>query len=202
MHRLATILLVLLLPLTLVELPEPDLPERVPASTSATLLLLPMPLSQQAAGTLQDKEAGVPVGQKPGKPVPAPSQKWPSDATRSPRRGVKASSGMTPLPDKNEALLGLLSKPVKRGKATWYGPGFYGRPMANGKPYNPWAMTAASNDYPLGTVLVVTYTKAITVEVTDRGAFDHALDLSQGAFYALVGSTEPGVIEVEIQEAE
>jgi len=88
----------------------------------------------------------------------------------------------------------------RAGVATWYGgPLFNGKPMANGESYNPWAMTAASNNYPLGTVLEVEYRSIITVTVTDRGGFGHLLDLSQGAFHGLVQSNEPGVISVTVR---
>lgn len=83
--------------------------------------------------------------------------------------------------------------------ATYYHPSLSGDTMANGQPYNPWALTAASNDFPLGARLLVTYCTSTIVEVTDRGAFPSGqLDLSQLAFYQLVRSYSPGVIPVTI----
>lgn len=79
------------------------------------------------------------------------------------------------------------------GKATWYGPGFHGRRMANGQVYDMYdPTTVACNLYPLGTWLRVTNLandKSITVQVRDRGAFGHALDLSFAAFVALGGGS-------------
>lgn len=88
----------------------------------------------------------------------------------------------------------------RSGLATYYHPSLAGWLMANGEPYNPLAMTAASNLWPLGARLRVTYAESIIVEVTDRGKFTHALDLSAGAFRALAGSLSPGVIQVTIEE--
>ena len=93
-----------------------------------------------------------------------------------------------------------LAHPSVQGKATWYGgSAFNGRPQANGQPFDPWAMTAASNEWPLGTVLEVEYRAVITVTVTDHGNFNHLLDLSQGAFHSLMLSNEPGVIPVTVR---
>ncbi len=89
-----------------------------------------------------------------------------------------------------------------RGEATWYGgPVFAGKRMANGDLYNEWDPTTACNTCDLGEILTVTYSKTITVTVTDTGNFTHELDLSRGAFMALVGSTEAGIIPVEIRRA-
>ncbi len=88
-----------------------------------------------------------------------------------------------------------------RGEATWYGgPAFAGKPMRNGDPYNEWdPTTAASNVFPMGTELEVTYSKTITVTVKDTGDFAHEVDLSRQAFYNLVRSNEPGRIKVDIR---
>ena len=88
------------------------------------------------------------------------------------------------------------------GLATYYHPSLEGRRMANGRPYDPSAMTAASNRWPLGTALLISHgDSAVTLEITDRGNFRHALDLSEAAFVSLAGSTRPGVIRVDIKEA-
>ena len=80
---------------------------------------------------------------------------------------------------------------AEEGLATWYGPGFQGRPMANGQIFDMNdPTTTACNLYPLGTWLRVTNPangKSIVVQVRDRGAFRIALDLSYGAFRALGG---------------
>ena len=57
--------------------------------------------------------------------------------------------------------------------------------MANGEPFAPYAMTAATNMWPLATrLLVCAEGRCVEVSVTDRcGAC--SLDLSYGAFGAL-----------------
>jgi len=85
------------------------------------------------------------------------------------------------------------------GKASWYGQAHQGRAMANGRPFNRHAMTAASWNYPLGTKVRVTAgTKSVVVTITDRGPakrLHRVLDLSQSAFSKLA-STDRGVIRV------
>jgi rare lipoprotein A len=89
-------------------------------------------------------------------------------------------------------------------RATWYGSFERGRKMADGRPFNPDALTAASWDYPPGSRLKVVYRdKSVHVEVTDRGGkkafmqFGKALDLSKGAF-AKLEKPEVGSIRITI----
>ena len=84
-------------------------------------------------------------------------------------------------------------------KVTWYGADFHGSRMADGGTYDMHdSMTCASNWWPLGTWLLVKYEdEVIVVQVRDRGAFKHALDLSYEAFKRLA-SPSTGVIPVEI----
>ncbi len=83
--------------------------------------------------------------------------------------------------------------------ATWYGEDFHGKTMANGETYDMHdPTTCASNWWPLGTRLQVTHDgRSIAVKVTDRGAFNHALDLSYAAFKYLANPSQ-GVIAVQI----
>lgn len=88
--------------------------------------------------------------------------------------------------------------------SSWYGPECAGKPMANGKPFNPAAMTCASWDYPLGTKLRIEHNaRSVVVTVTDRGPAKRLcregrrLDLSQGAFRRLA-PLERGLIRVKI----
>ncbi len=72
------------------------------------------------------------------------------------------------------------------GYATWYGPGFQGNVMYNGQIFDMYdPTTTACNIYPLGTWIKVTNPangRSVVVQVRDRGAFKHALDLSYAAF--------------------
>jgi len=88
------------------------------------------------------------------------------------------------------------------GLATWYGGADgYGPEdiMADGSYFNPSDPTiAAANRWPLGTWLRVCYLdRCIEVQVRDRGAFSHALDLSYAAFSQLA-PPGAGVITVTI----
>lgn len=100
------------------------------------------------------------------------------------------------------AALFLWSMPVHAaecGKASWYGAAHQGKAMANGRPFNRHAMTAASWNYPLGTKVRVTAgSKSIVVTITDRGPakrLRRVIDLSEAAFGKLA-NTGKGVIPV------
>ena len=85
--------------------------------------------------------------------------------------------------------------------ASWYGAAHQGRTMANGKPFNMHALTAAHRTYPFGTRLRVTYRgRSVVVTVTDRGpasSTGRCIDLSYGAAQAL-GMVRAGVGNVTI----
>jgi rare lipoprotein A (peptidoglycan hydrolase) len=88
------------------------------------------------------------------------------------------------------------------GLATWYGGADgYGPEdiMTDGSYFNPNDPTiVAANLWPLGTWLRVCYLdRCIEVQVRDRGAFSHALDLSYAAFSQLAPPSS-GVITVTI----
>lgn len=67
--------------------------------------------------------------------------------------------------------------------ATLYSPHLTGRPMANGQPYNPKALTVAANTLPLRSkIILCTPSKCVRATVTDRIAprFTHKrVDLSE-----------------------
>jgi rare lipoprotein A len=73
------------------------------------------------------------------------------------------------------------------GTASWYGKQHQGRKMANGKPFDPKKLTAASWYFPLGTPIRVVNVKngqSVIVTVTDRGPnlrLHRILDLSEAA---------------------
>lgn len=76
--------------------------------------------------------------------------------------------------------------PAEAGQttATWYGGGFHGRKMANGRRFNQWAMTAAHPSLKLGTRIRVRHkNRSVVVKITDRCRC--TLDLSKGAFKRL-----------------
>jgi rare lipoprotein A len=93
---------------------------------------------------------------------------------------------------------------VQRGVASWYGEDHRGRPMADGRPFNPDAFTCASWFYPLGSVLEVRHGgRSVFVVVTDRGprgdlvAQGRVIDLSRHAFSKLA-NPDIGLLPVDI----
>ncbi len=72
------------------------------------------------------------------------------------------------------------------GEASYYGPGFEGRPTANGERFNPNDLTAAHRTLPMGSRVRVTNPKtgdSVVVRINDRGPFhgNRVIDLSQAA---------------------
>jgi rare lipoprotein A len=89
--------------------------------------------------------------------------------------------------------------------ASWYGYECASKPMANGKPFHPYAMTAASWCYPLGSRVTVHHGgRSVTVTITDRGPArrlvrrGRVIDLSLGAFMKL-SDPSVGLIHVELK---
>lgn len=86
------------------------------------------------------------------------------------------------------------------GPASFYAEAHQGRTMANGKPFDMWAMTAASNSFPLGSVVLVRNTangRSVQVRITDTGGFakyGRILDMSKGAF-GRIAPTSQGIIK-------
>lgn len=88
------------------------------------------------------------------------------------------------------------------GTASWYGPGFHGRPKAMGEKYDQHDISAAHKTLPLPTVVSVTNLKngkSLKLVVDDRGPYigDRIIDLSKGAAKAL-GTHENGLAEVRV----
>ncbi|MGA7873553.1 MAG: septal ring lytic transglycosylase RlpA family protein [Candidatus Binatus sp.] len=86
--------------------------------------------------------------------------------------------------------------------ASWYGPGFAGRPTSTGEIYNPEGLTAASTTLPLGSHVRVTNPdtgRSVVVRINDRGPFvcGRSLDLSHGAARE-IGLTGKGVGRVQV----
>lgn len=89
------------------------------------------------------------------------------------------------------------------GKASWYGPGFAGKPTASGVPFRPTAMTAAHKTLPFGTIVKVTRVdngKSVEVVINDRGPFveGRVIDLSKAAARKL-DMLDDGVAKVTLE---
>jgi rare lipoprotein A (peptidoglycan hydrolase) len=92
---------------------------------------------------------------------------------------------------------------VEYGTASWYGPGFQGRRMATGRPFNEDAMTAAHRTLPLGTTVLVTNLlngRSVIVSIMDRGPMiaTRLIDLSRAAAIRL-GFVDRGLTRVKVE---
>ena len=95
---------------------------------------------------------------------------------------------------------------IQTGIASWYGPGFHGKPTASGTIYDQNDLTAAHQTLPLGSRVMVTNLNngnATEVTITDRGPFakGRIIDLSYGAGRSL-GMIGPGTIPVRLEVIE
>lgn len=93
--------------------------------------------------------------------------------------------------------------PPQQGKASWYGPGFAGKPTASGVPFRPSRRTAAHRTLPFGTVVRVTRTDTgehVRVVINDRGPYakGRVIDLSKKAAKKL-DMLDAGVAPVKIE---
>lgn len=121
-----------------------------------------------------------------------------------------AGEASAPAPTARESeadtILGLPTltpNEVIMGKASWYGPGFHGRPTASGVPYNRFALTAAHRTLRAGTVVRVTNLRndrSAVLVINDWGPVpaDLEIDVSEAAAEVL-GFREQGVTRVRIE---
>jgi rare lipoprotein A len=94
------------------------------------------------------------------------------------------------------------SSPSQIGVASWYGPGFQGRPTASGERFHSQELTAAHPTLPLGSHVTVTNLangKSVRVRINDRGPYvrGRSIDLSRGAARK-IGLERRGVAPVRI----
>lgn len=89
--------------------------------------------------------------------------------------------------------------------ASWYGPRHHGKLMANGRPFDMHADTAAHPTLPLGTGLRLTNPangRSVEVQITDRGPFipGRQVDLSYSAAQKL-GMVKAGVSRLYMEHS-
>jgi rare lipoprotein A len=89
------------------------------------------------------------------------------------------------------------------GTASWYGPGFHGKPTSDGEIYDMNQMTAAHKTLPLPSVVEVSNLqngRAVRLRVNDRGPFveDRLIDVSRRAAQ-LLGFVNTGVAPVRVR---
>lgn len=82
---------------------------------------------------------------------------------------------------------------------------YEGRTMSNGKKFSQKGFTVASNDWKLGTRLILRYNgKSVSVVVTDRMASRFSgkrVDASKAVWNYLTGNAKPGLRRVEVSNA-
>lgn len=117
---------------------------------------------------------------------------------------LRQALGEQPIEDRNRQTAASRGDIVRTlyGKATWYGAGFHGKRTASGETFNQFALTAAHNSLPFGTLVLVTNLqngKSAVVRINDRGPFiaGRILDLSRQAAETL-GMIGSGVVDVRI----
>ncbi len=93
----------------------------------------------------------------------------------------------------------------ERGRASWYGQAFHGRPTASGETYDMHGLSAAHRTLPLDTwveVVNLDNGRRLVLRINDRGPFarvdERILDLSYGAAREL-GVVGPGTAAVEVR---
>jgi rare lipoprotein A len=102
-----------------------------------------------------------------------------------------------------ESLLPRIARYLKKGIASWYGPGFHGRQTATGEIFDMYEMTAAHKTLPIPSYAQVTNlenNKTVIVRINDRGPYvgNRLLDLSYAAAKKL-GIQHEGTGKVEIK---
>jgi rare lipoprotein A len=95
-----------------------------------------------------------------------------------------------------------VAKPSRTVTASYQGSGTAGQATASGEAYNPNALTAASRNLPIGSIVRVTNPgtgRSVKVRINDRGPMVHgrSLDLSKRAAEK-IGITHKGVARVKL----
>ena len=164
-------------------------------------------LARQAAAltAARARALGAAVGASPGGYAPSPldpAALLPRHRTATERQlALMGRIPFGPVPRLGPLPAGLVPTGQRvEGNASWYGPGFNGRPTASGAIYDQEGWTVASKELPLGTLLAVSRgDRKVLLLVNDRGPYvpGRVLDLSAAAARALgVSGVAPVSAEV------
>lgn len=138
-------------------------------------------------------------------PVPAPlnlGEPMPS-ASSTPRR--QPQPDVTTPPHTVAHVATPATPPMPSCVASWFGEELRGATMANGEPFDPDLLVAASWYVPFGTVLRVTAVdtgRSVDVVVADRGparSLGRCIDLSTAAF-SRIADPAVGLVDVTVEE--
>ena len=120
--------------------------------------------------------------------------------------GTKASPDASAVQEQQPKQTQAQSSETVEGRASWYGPGFYGRKTTSGEVLEKGSMTAAHSSLPMGTKVKVTRTdtgKSVTVVINDRKPFKPGTvnDLAHGSAVALdIDDDGTGPVQIEVLE--
>ena len=120
--------------------------------------------------------------------------------------GTKASPDALAVQEQQPEQTQAQSSKTVEGRASWYGPGFYGRKTTSGEVLEKGTMTAAHSSLPMGTKVKVTRTdtgKSVTVVINDRKPFKPGtvIDLAHGSAVALdIDDDGTGPVQIEVLE--
>ncbi|WP_071596744.1 septal ring lytic transglycosylase RlpA family protein [Neolewinella persica] len=133
-----------------------------------------------------------------GKAVPPPPPPWDPTQTVS----MTPVNPVVPGPPSVDPAIPV-PEGTLRGKASYYGDRFNGRPTSTGETYDHRLRTAASKDFPYGTILEVTNIvsgQKVEVKVNDCGpnSPDRIIDLSRAAA-AQIGVIQAGIAVVQLR---
>ena len=108
-----------------------------------------------------------------------------------------------PTTEADQSVETVNTAELVEGKASWYGPGFYGKKTTSGDVLEKGTMTAAHSSLPMGTEVKVTRLdtgETVTVEINDRKPYKEGtvIDLAHGAADAL-DIDEDGTASVSIE---
>ena len=115
-----------------------------------------------------------------------------------------AACGGNPKPAEGSRDGAKRTGPAQHGIASYYGPGFEGRPTASGRIFDSSEMVAAHRTLPLGTRVRVTNLenkRSVVLRVIDRGPYvgrETIIDVSMGAARRL-GFIRDGRVRVRVE---
>lgn len=117
--------------------------------------------------------------------------------------GALLGQALPPLPEK-ASIAAPSAASVEIRTMSVYSDKYIGKPMKNGKPYDPAKLTVASNDWPIGTeLLLLRHGRSASVTVTDRMHKRFSgirIDASKAVWNILTSSAKPGLRKVEVQK--
>jgi len=126
-----------------------------------------------------------------------------AQASQNKYRSSNTSSVSSSKTSQQDGFLPRITGYLRKGVASWYGPGFHGKKTATGEKFNMYAMTAAHKTLPLSSYAEITNlanNRSVIVRINDRGPFhgNRILDLSYAAAKKL-GIHQKGAGAVQVR---